>query len=523
MIGFFMRFKTAAFSIIIIICFFINQNGFASNDTIYVSKNPVQVNIKDFASVYLSEEKVSLTSIDKELFKKINDGRYFFYFGFNNQTIVLKLIVKNTTNGNQKLYLQFSNALINEVKAHKIIANDLQELYKDGIKYPFSNRQEENKNFIFPLELKGNERGTYLISFNKKQGRPLVTSAYLYDRQVLDDRNNHQYITIGIYVGLTIICLIAGLSLFFSLKKLIYLFYVLYVLFLSLFNLSYTGFFQQYFLDENTILNKYLHYAVFSELALVLFIIFSQKFLQTKKHQPIIYKIIISVLSVAVVLRLLLHFFFEDSFTAYIPVIMKVWYGLNIVGTLLVAYQIIASFQKDKKRYFLFALAYLVMVTGSMVSILYHSYGVVNGIFNNLPILLYTSLLEIVLLTVALGFLIKDIFEEKSNLLLTVEKQKQQNLSNFIELNNKTKVYLDSLVYIKSDGNYIEFFTDKDKVLDRNQLKALQEKLPTNFIRVHRSYIINKNYIKAVSSTSITLLSNLKIPLSRTFKKNIKS
>lgn len=88
-------------------------------------------------------------------------------------------------------------------------------------------------------------------------------------------------------------------------------------------------------------------------------------------------------------------------------------------------------------------------------------------------------------------------------------------------LNNKAKVYLDQLKYIKSDGNYLEFVTDDKTVLDRNKLKDILKTLPPNFVRVHRSYVINKNYIDAQNSKSLFLKSNIEIPLSRTYKSNL--
>jgi len=88
-------------------------------------------------------------------------------------------------------------------------------------------------------------------------------------------------------------------------------------------------------------------------------------------------------------------------------------------------------------------------------------------------------------------------------------------------LNNKSKVYLDTLKYIKSDGNYLEFVTDSKTIIDRNKLKDILDNLPPNFVRVHRSYVINKNFIDALNSTTLFLKPNIEIPLSRTFKSNI--
>lgn len=90
-----------------------------------------------------------------------------------------------------------------------------------------------------------------------------------------------------------------------------------------------------------------------------------------------------------------------------------------------------------------------------------------------------------------------------------------------IILNNKSKVYLDKLKYIKSDGNYLEFITDEKTIIDRNKLKDILDDLPPNFVRIHRSYVVNKNFIQALNSKTIFLNPDIEIPLSRTFKTNV--
>ena len=111
---------------------------------------------------------------------------------------------------------------------------------------------------------------------------------------------------------------------------------------------------------------------------------------------------------------------------------------------------------------------------------------------------------------------IKEVEKEKELIAKKVERV-------FITLNNKSKIYLDHLVYIKSDGNYLEFITKEKVTIDRNKLKDVLAKLPPNFVRAHRSYVVNKNFIEALNSTTVFLKPNIEIPLSRTFKANLKA
>jgi DNA-binding LytR/AlgR family response regulator len=108
-----------------------------------------------------------------------------------------------------------------------------------------------------------------------------------------------------------------------------------------------------------------------------------------------------------------------------------------------------------------------------------------------------------------------------------IEEEKKQLIQNTqkasITLNNKKVVYLVNLRYIKSERNYLLFHDDTGKIMDRNKLKSILNVLPPNFTRVHRSYIINKNFITASNSHTLTLNASEEIPISRTFKHNLKT
>lgn len=104
--------------------------------------------------------------------------------------------------------------------------------------------------------------------------------------------------------------------------------------------------------------------------------------------------------------------------------------------------------------------------------------------------------------------------------LITEEKRKIEKVveKEFILLNNKTKIYLDHIYYIKSDGNYVDFHLEEKSITDRNKLGFVLEKLPPNFVQCHRSFIVNKNTIQSFSSTMLHLHNGSELPVSRTYK-----
>ena len=92
-------------------------------------------------------------------------------------------------------------------------------------------------------------------------------------------------------------------------------------------------------------------------------------------------------------------------------------------------------------------------------------------------------------------------------------------------------VRLDEVSYLQADEKYVTIVTKHSKsyILD-SSLKKMEDKLPAYFIRVHKSYIINKNLLKEIrkhfNNRFVLLLddySQSKITSGRSYYQSIKS
>ena len=96
-----------------------------------------------------------------------------------------------------------------------------------------------------------------------------------------------------------------------------------------------------------------------------------------------------------------------------------------------------------------------------------------------------------------------------------------QTSSDFIFVKSEyenVKVNLNSIRYIEGLKDYIKIYTDIPKpILTLNSLKAFEEKLPTNFIRVHRSFIVSLNHINSVQRNRI-VIDKVRIPIGQNYK-----
>lgn len=112
-----------------------------------------------------------------------------------------------------------------------------------------------------------------------------------------------------------------------------------------------------------------------------------------------------------------------------------------------------------------------------------------------------------------------EIEEKHTKTVEELEKVKSIVIQDYITLKDKTKIYLNDLMYVKAEDHYLNACTkDGKKHFVRGKLSQLISELPPNFVKCHRSYIVNTNYIQATHSGHIILKNKEEIPVSRGFK-----
>ncbi|SFR72658.1 LytR/AlgR family response regulator transcription factor [Maribacter stanieri] len=84
------------------------------------------------------------------------------------------------------------------------------------------------------------------------------------------------------------------------------------------------------------------------------------------------------------------------------------------------------------------------------------------------------------------------------------------------------KVKYEDILYVVSDSEYVTFHLGDKKIISNQRLKALEQELPSSmFMRVHRSYIINKNSVTGLKGRDL-LLSDVIIPVSDSYYDQVK-
>lgn len=79
------------------------------------------------------------------------------------------------------------------------------------------------------------------------------------------------------------------------------------------------------------------------------------------------------------------------------------------------------------------------------------------------------------------------------------------------------KVEMGDILYLKSDDNYVKIITTEKQHMQSGSLQSWTEQLPINFVRVHKSYMVNLSKVAKVAGNRIYIADH-EIPIGRAFR-----
>lgn len=99
----------------------------------------------------------------------------------------------------------------------------------------------------------------------------------------------------------------------------------------------------------------------------------------------------------------------------------------------------------------------------------------------------------------------------------------KKKASFFLKGDKKThQIHTDDILFIEAYGNYTKVFLDEEMILSHEKISALEALLPaSDFVRVHKSFIVATQKIKLIEGNRITISGHL-VPIGQTYKQNLK-
>lgn len=119
--------------------------------------------------------------------------------------------------------------------------------------------------------------------------------------------------------------------------------------------------------------------------------------------------------------------------------------------------------------------------------------------------------------------LIKHYFIDQRAIGELEEKQTQLERGYFTVRSNRqtSRIRFEELLYVESLADYIQLHLENGtQVTSKEKISRMEEYLPDTFIRIHRSFIVNRSKISSFSREHV-LVGGTELPISRSFKKEV--
>lgn len=96
------------------------------------------------------------------------------------------------------------------------------------------------------------------------------------------------------------------------------------------------------------------------------------------------------------------------------------------------------------------------------------------------------------------------------------------NEYTFVKVDNKlVRVDFADVLYVEALGDYVHIVTTRSKLIVYSTMRAIEEKFPTQrFVRVHRSFIVNIDYVQALEDNSL-IINDKYIPIGQTYMRGL--
>ena len=120
----------------------------------------------------------------------------------------------------------------------------------------------------------------------------------------------------------------------------------------------------------------------------------------------------------------------------------------------------------------------------------------------------------------------KPLNKEKINKAISKAIKELENEERFLfvkYLNETIKLKQKDILYIESDGRKVNIYMKDKKISTYAKLSSLEEELSHEFLRIHKSFVVNLRHVSIYKINKITLDNDKEISISRTYQQKIKS
>lgn len=110
---------------------------------------------------------------------------------------------------------------------------------------------------------------------------------------------------------------------------------------------------------------------------------------------------------------------------------------------------------------------------------------------------------------------------QKQIISLKEEQERNSNTFLLVRADRKNRqIDYKLLIYIESRADYLILKTEDDEeIITREKISHIIKRLPNHFVRIHRSFIVNRTKVTAYNNEEVQI-GSLELPVSRTYKES---
>ncbi|RED93165.1 LytR/AlgR family response regulator transcription factor [Marinoscillum furvescens] len=163
----------------------------------------------------------------------------------------------------------------------------------------------------------------------------------------------------------------------------------------------------------------------------------------------------------------------------------------------------------------------LVVLIVALIILANYHFTALNPASTN--VVLLTITLYCIVFAQAFILLIRRYRQQQATLDSLHEEQQKNQQQTLVVWSDRKQVLLTltAIVYIESLADYVKIHLNSgNTVITREKISKLAEQLPTQFLRIHRSYLVNTDHVAAFDRESVKIAEQ-NLPISRTYKAQV--
>ncbi|MDR7130891.1 hypothetical protein J2X69_003250 [Algoriphagus sp. 4150] len=328
-------------------------------------------------------------------------------------TYWVKVSIQKTPLSNKQWILEFYDQTIDYITAYVPSEAGFREIQL-GDKIPFGDRLISHKNFQIPVENKTPGTDIYYFKIKSSQKADVRIAFRSYNRFIYYALN--EYFLYGIFYGMILIISLYNGLIYLAIKEVKYLYYVFYLLSVGIFAACVDGIAFQYLWPDHPEWNQPIS-GLSSYLIVVFALLFSTHFLNLKRRFPGMHRCFQLILAAKTLIFIIGIIFLPELLEIQI---------YDIIPFFLILFSSIYVWIKGYSVARLFVVAYGILFLGVGLKAMVHA-----AILPHSTVLYYSLhlafLIEMLLLTLALGDRVKILKDNKDRALLRSLRQAEAN------------------------------------------------------------------------------------------------